>query len=260
MLILMIISFILMLIGIAFVMIFYFDLLYTLNENRIIEFADPLISKFTMLVVIFLAIDGFFIFICTIIYFLTKKNPEKNFSVLKTVCLMTGYGALCIFPIGTFFGVEILSFLYLKVPNVNDFKMDNDEKIKGKLSRHPNPPNSPNPIANLLISAAFYRIVVAIMLFSIYHVLFVIPYEHLGSELAPTIRFVWDFALAINVVWLISGLYSLFLFLLSRKNSRILNEKPLLRRIFLILNLIFIPIGTMIAINLNKLVMGNSES
>lgn len=225
---------------------YYFDLLYIISENRIIEYADPLIGPVTMPFIVAMSLGALLSAICSIILLILMFNEKKWLHTKKNLALVLGIGNLINFLLGTFLGIYILSYLFSRA--------DQKDGDREKIGIHANQ----NIISNLLLVNSMYRLVVGLTLFAVYHAVFVIPYEHLGVENAPIIRIVWILLLAGNCYWLILGIIAILLSVLM-KASAVNQQKAYIKLrktlfwMFAVMNIPCIPAGSLLATQLIRL-------
>lgn len=234
-------SLIMALLGIALALAFYFDIIYELADNRIIEYADPWVGPYTAPLLMLMGVASLISFLTSFILLILLIKPEKHAQATFNASAVTGICNLFGFPVLTFIGVYILSYLYSAMPK---------EEKQGE-NRTPTERNSEivaSEYQRLMFGAAAYRIVVGLTLFAIYHILYVMPYEHLGVEYSDYIRILWVVMLVLNVFWLVLGAMSLVIGIYSRL-GKAMNGKFIrtLSLIYALLNLFCMPAGTLLA-------------
>lgn len=240
--------------GIFLIAAYYFDLLYLLAENRIIEYADPLVGPTTMPIVVIMTIGSLLSIICSITLLILMCKADRYLKPKAILTLLIGIGNLLNFLFGLFLGVYIISYLFSQ--NHQPDRLETDEIDSEKA------PEEKKQLISLLMINSMYRLTVGVTLFAVYHVMFVIPYEHMGVENAPIIRTIWTLLLVVDSYWIIMGLLAMGLSIGLTRN-RPLKTKEVSRNptkmqnamfwLYIVLNIPCIPAGSLLAMELIRL-------
>jgi hypothetical protein len=242
-------SLVMALVGIALALAFYFDLIYELADNRIVEYADPWVGPYTAPFLALMGIASLISFFCSFVLLVLLIKPEKHVQATFNASAVIGVCNIFGFPVLTFIGVYILAYLYSSLPKSEK----SDKRSEGKTEDNDTPTQRNNEniapeYQRLMFSAAIYRVVVGLTLFAIYHILYVMPYEHLGVEYSDYIRILWTVMVYMNIFWIVLGAISLIIAIYSKMGKDMGGKTiGILSKIYAILNLFCMPAGTLLA-------------